>query len=50
MIEEKIEKLTEDYQTVMKELDRLNKVALKLSGAIEILTEMKESDEPKKEK
>ncbi len=45
MIEDKLEKLTNDYEKVISELERLNKIALKLAGAIEILQDMKNNPE-----
>ena len=42
MIEEKIKQLTEEYNKVAQELDRLTQISLKLSGAIEVLQSMGE--------
>ena len=45
MIEEKLGQLEEDLEKVTMELDRLSQLRLKLLGAVEVLTGMKE--EPK---
>ena len=42
MIEEKLKQLTEEYNKVAQELDRLTQISLKLAGAIEVLQSMKE--------
>ena len=50
MIEEKLTQLKEEYGKVTQELERLNQIALKLAGAIEILAGMKEEEsQPKVE-
>tara|TARA_R100000234_G_scaffold96186_1_gene64471 strand:- start:130 stop:333 length:204 start_codon:yes stop_codon:yes gene_type:complete len=47
MVEEKLGQLKEDLEKVSVELDKLSQLRLKLLGAIEILTAMKEeSEEP----
>ena len=40
MIEDKLKQLKEEYDKVVKELERLNQIALKLAGAIEVLSGM----------
>jgi hypothetical protein len=45
MIEEKLTQLKEEYGKVTQELERLNQIALKLAGAIEVLTGMEEQPE-----
>jgi len=47
VIEDKLQQLTDDYEKVISELERLNKIALKLAGAIEILQDMKENPKEK---
>ena len=42
MIEEKLGQLKEEYDKVVKELERLNQIALKLAGAIEVLSSLEE--------
>jgi hypothetical protein len=42
MIEDKLKQLNEEYQKVVQELERLNQIALKLAGAIEVLQGMQE--------
>ena len=42
MIEEKLKQLTEEYNKVAQELDRLTQISLKLAGAIEVLQSMEE--------
>ena len=46
MIDDKLKQLNEEFQKVGSELDRLSQISLKLSGAIEILTSMKEEEKP----
>tara|TARA_R100000808_G_C2113251_1_gene126689 strand:+ start:477 stop:662 length:186 start_codon:yes stop_codon:yes gene_type:complete len=48
MIEDKLTQLKEEYGKVTQELERLNQIALKLSGAIEILASM-QTEESKPE-
>ena len=48
MIEDKMTQLKEEYGKVTQELERLNQIALKLSGAIEILASM-QTEESKPE-
>lgn len=50
MISDKLTQLKGDYEKVIKELERLNKIALKLAGAIEILQEMEEESDKEEEK
>ena len=45
MIEEKLTQLKEEYGKVTQELERLNQIALKLAGAIEVLSGMEETPE-----
>ena len=45
MIEEKLGQLKEEYDKVIKELERLNQIGLKLSGAIQVLQGMEEKAE-----
>mgnify|MGYP003656143250 CR=1 FL=1 len=42
MIEDKLKQLKEEYDKVIKELERLNQIGLKLAGAIEVLQGMEE--------
>ena len=44
MIEDKLKQLQEEYGKVTQELERLNQIGLKLAGAIEILTSLKEEE------
>ena len=44
MIEDKLKQLQEEYTKVTQELERLNQIGLKLAGAIEILTSLKEEE------
>ena len=50
MIEDKLKQLKEEYDKVIKELERLNQIALKLAGAIEVLSGMEEKPEVVEEK
>lgn len=50
MIEDKLKQLEEEYAKVVKEVERLSQIGLKLAGAIEVLTGMKEEPETVKEK
>ena len=45
MIEEKLTQLKEEYGKVTQELERLNQIALKLAGAIEVLSGMEKQPE-----
>ena len=49
MIEDKLKQLKEEYGKVSAELERLNQIAFKLAGAIEVLSGMKEEEEPEVE-
>ena len=49
MIDDKLKQLKEEYGKVSQELERLNQIAFKLAGAIEVLAAMKEEEEPKVE-
>lgn len=44
MIDEKLKALSEDLTKVSDELEKLTKLKLKIVGAIEILTQMKEEE------
>ena len=50
MIEDKLKQLEEEYAKVVKEVERLSQIGLKLAGAIEVLTSMKEKPEVVEEK
>jgi hypothetical protein len=45
MIADKLTQLREEYGKVTQELERLNQIALKLAGAIEVLSGMEEAPE-----
>ena len=45
MIADKLTQLKEEYGKVTQELERLNQIALKLAGAIEVLSGMEEAPE-----
>tara|TARA_R110002020_G_scaffold154174_1_gene333706 strand:- start:155 stop:328 length:174 start_codon:yes stop_codon:yes gene_type:complete len=45
MIEDKLKQLKEEYDKVVQELERLNQIALKLAGAMEVLSSMQEKPE-----
>jgi hypothetical protein len=45
VIEDKLKQLREEYEKVVKEVERLSQIGLKLAGAIEVLTGMEEKVE-----
>ena len=45
MIDDKLKQLKEEYGKVSQELERLNQIAFKLAGAIEVLSSMEEKPE-----
>ena len=45
MIADKLTQLKEEYGKVTQELERLNQIALKLAGAIEVLSGMEKQPE-----